>query len=105
MNERIKNLGDYNKVRLMLQKRGGDLSVLIKDIKNIGAREARPKHFGVGLLTGTIVGASGVFVAHKISEHVKNSRQLRDKGLEERLKTALNDEDESDKSESEEPPC
>ena len=38
MSGRIENLGDYNKARLMLQKRGGDLSALIKDIKNVGAR-------------------------------------------------------------------
>lgn len=102
MNGRIENLGDYNKARLMLQKRGGDLSALIKDIKNVGAREALPKHVGIALLIGSAIGAGGTFAFHKISVHVKARRQLRDKELEEELKTALNDEDES---ESEEPTC
>lgn len=102
---RIENLGDYNKARLMLQKRGGDLSTLIKDIKNIGAREALPKHVGIALLIGTAIGTGGTFAVQRISAHVKNRRQLRDKELEEKLRTALDDEDESDNPESEEPPC
>lgn len=105
MGGRIENLGDYNKARLMLQKRGGDLSALIKDIKNVGAREALPKHVSVSLLIGAAIGVGGTFAAHKISAHVKTRRELRDKELEEKLKTALKDEDEPDKPESEEPLC
>lgn len=105
MGGRIENLGDYNKARIMLQKRGGDLSALIKDIKNVGAREALPKHVSVALLIGAALGAGGTFAAHKISAHVKTRRELRDKELEEKLRTALNDEDEPDKPESEESPC
>lgn len=71
MGGRIENLGDYNKARLMLQKKGGDLSVLIKDIKNVGAREALPRQLGAGLLAGTAIGMGGGFAAHKISVHIK----------------------------------
>lgn len=105
MGGRIENLGDYNKARIMLQKRGGDLSALIKDIKNVGAREALPKHVSVALLIGAALGAGGTFAARKISARIKTHRELRDKELEEKLKTALNDEDEPDKPEMEEPPC
>ena len=77
MGGRIENLGDYNKARIMLQKRGGDLSALIKDIKNVGAREALPKHVSVALLIGAALGAGGTFAAHKISAHVKTRRELR----------------------------
>ena len=105
MSRRIENLGDYNKARLMLQKRGGDLSALIKDIKNVGAREALPKHVSIALLIGTAIGAGGTFAVHKISAHVKTRRELRDKELEEKLKMALSDEGEFDKPELEEPPC
>lgn len=109
MGGRIENLGDYNKARIMLQKRGGDLFALIKDIKNVGAREALPKHVSVALLIGAAIGAAigagGTFAAHKISAHVKTRRELRDKELEEKLKTVLSDEDETDKPESEESPC
>ena len=105
MSGRIENLGDYNAVRLMLQKRGGDLSALIKDIKIVGAQEALPKYLSVGLLAGTIVGAGGAFVAYKISEHVKNRRQLRDKEREDRLESVLAAENTPNEPESEEPPC
>lgn len=105
MSGRIENLGDYNTVRLMLQKKDGDLSALVKDIKNIGAREALPKQLRTGLFIGAVVGASGTFAVQKISEHIKTRRQLRDKELEEKLKTALTAEDDSGKSESEEPIC
>lgn len=106
MSGRIENLGDYNKARLMLQKRGGDLSALIKDIKNVGAREeALPRQVSVGLLIGAAIGAGGTFAARKISARIKTHRELRDKELEEKIKTALNDEDEPDKPEMEEPPC
>lgn len=105
MGGRIENLGDYNKARLMLQQRGGDLSTLIKDIKIIGAQEALPRHLNIGLLVGTAIGAGGAFAIRKISANVKARRDLRDKELEERLKNALDDEDKPDKSESEESPC
>ena len=101
MSGRIENLGDYNKARLMLQKRGGDLSALIKDIKNVGAREALPRQISVGLL----IGAGGTFAARKISARIKTHRELRDKELEEKLKTVLSDDDDPDKPEMEEPPC
>ena len=105
MSGRIENLGDYNKARLMLQKRGGDLSALIKDIKNVGAREALPRQISVGLLLGAAIGAGGTFAARKISARIKTHRELRDKELEEKLKTVLSDDDDPDKPEMEEPPC
>lgn len=105
MSGKIENLGDYNTVRLMLQKRGGNLSALVKDIKDIGAREALPKQLRTGLFIGTVVGAGGTFAVWKISEHIETRRRLRDKELEEKLKTALSAEDDSEKSESEEPTC
>ena len=105
MSGRIENLGDYNKARLMLQKRGGDLSALIKDIKNVGAREALPRQISVGLLIGAAIGAGGTFAARQISARIKIHRKLPSKELEEQLKTALNYQYEPDKPEKEEPPC
>lgn len=67
MSKRIENLGNYNTIRLMLQKKGGDLSALMKDIKNVGAREALPKQLSAGIF----VGVGGAYVAYKISEHIK----------------------------------
>lgn len=105
MSGRIENLGDYNTVRLMLQQRSGDLSALVKDIKNVGAHEALPKQLGVGLLIGTVVGAGGTFAVQKISSHIKTRRQLRDRELEEKLESALKAEDAPSEPESEEPSC
>lgn len=106
MSGRIENLGDYNTVRLMLQQRSGDLSALVKDIKNIGAHEALPKQLSVGLLIGTVVGAGGTFAVQKISSHIKTRRQLRDRELEEKLESALKTEDApKSEPEPEEPPC
>lgn len=105
MGKRIENLGDYNTARLMLQQKGGDLSALVKEIKNIGAYEALPKQLSAGLLIGTVVGVGGTFAARKISAHIKTRRQLRDEEIEEKMKTALSDEDAPCEPESEGPPC
>lgn len=101
MSKRIENLGNYNTIRLMLQKKGGDLSALMKDIKNVGAREALPKQLSAGIF----VGVGGAYVAYKISEHIKNRRQLRDKELEERLESVLATENTTNEPESEESSC
>lgn len=105
MSGKIENLGDYNTVRLMLQKRGGDLSALIKDIKNVGAQEALPKHLSIGLLIGAAIGAGGTFTVRKISARIKTRRELRDKELEEKLESVLATEDAPNEPESEEPTC
>ncbi|MDM8238776.1 hypothetical protein QUW63_06615 [Pseudoflavonifractor phocaeensis] len=81
------------------------ISALIKDIKNVGAREALPRQISVGLLIGAAIGAGGTFAARKISARIKTHRELRDKELEEKLKTVLSDDDDPDKPEMEEPPC
>ena len=43
MGSRIENLGDYNRVRLDLQAKGGDLNALYDEIRKTAVSEATPK--------------------------------------------------------------
>lgn len=106
MKNRIENLGDYNTARIMLQKRNGDLSALIKEYKNIGAHEALPKQLGVGAIIGASILLGGQYAAKKTVKYVKKRKQEkieREKVLKEELETALAVGDEN--PEMEESPC
>lgn len=85
MGNRIENLGDYNTMRIMLQKKNGDLSAVRKDIE----LNALPKQAGMGAIIGTVAGVFGTLAVQRISVHLKKRRIQQEKKLEERLKTAL----------------
>lgn len=106
MKNRIENLGDYNTARIMLQKKNGDLSALIKEYKDIGAYEALPKQLGIGALIGASILLGGQYVVKKTAVYVKKRKQEkieREKVLKEELESALVAE--CDSSKVEEPPC
>lgn len=84
---RIENLGDYNTARVMLQEKNGDLSALINDFKEIGALEALPKHMRTGILIGASIGGAGVFAVIKVSNYIKERKQVKIK--EAKLKAEL----------------
>lgn len=57
---RIENLGDYNDVRIMLQKFGGDKEKLFKAIGDAAVAKESPKLLTKGgIIGGTIVLAGG----------------------------------------------
>lgn len=103
---RIENLGDYNTVRIMIQKKNGNLPALIKEYKDIGAHEALPKQLGIGALIGASILLGGQYAAKKAAKYVKKHKQEkieREKVLKEDLETVLMVEGEI--SEAGELPC
>lgn len=96
MRGKVENFGNYNTLRLMLQKKDGDLSALIKEIQI----DVLPKHLGIGILIGAPIWIGGTIAARKVSANIKKNKELRRKELEEKLENALASEAEKDKSES-----
>ncbi len=91
----VENFGDYNTMRIMLQKHEGNLSAVIKEIQ----LAALPKQLGLGVLIGAPVWIGRTMVVGKISAHIK---KLQEKKLEEKLEKALAEEEGKKDGE---PPC
>lgn len=91
-------------MRIMLQEKNGDLSALVKEFQDTGARLAMPKQFGAGIFVGISV-CGVVYGIGKISEYLKNRKKIKEteESLTEELENALTSNDQG--TSSEEPPC
>ena len=77
MSNRIENLGDYNKVRIDLQKAGGDLNVLYGKIGATAVAKVAPALLiaGAGILWA---GQKGVQFLKKRKELIEHEPELKE---------------------------
>lgn len=66
MGNRIENLGDYNRVRLDLQAKGGDLNALYDEIRRTAVAEATPKLIFKGCAIASFICGTVFFIPKAI---------------------------------------
>ena len=93
MNNRIENLGDYNKARKDLQNAGGNIDILYGKIGAMAVAKAAPVLLvaGAGIF---YIGQKGVQLFKKRKEMIKSELELK-KQFKEVMQTETVDEEKS----------
>lgn len=77
MGSRIENLGDYNKVRLDLQAKGGNLNALYDEIRKTAVSEATPKlMLRGGAIVSLIYGT--IFLIPKVPKAIRFMKERKE---------------------------
>ncbi len=77
MGSRIENLGDYNRVRLDLQAKGGDLNALYDEIRKTAISEATPKlMFRGGAIASLFCGT--LFLISKVPKAIRFMKERKE---------------------------
>lgn len=81
MNNPLDNLGDYNKVRIDLQKAGGNMDKLYKEVGDTAVAKAAPTLLlaGAGLALGIVyLGKKGIGFIKDRRSKIKNEASLKE---------------------------
>jgi len=82
MNNPLDNLGDYNKVRIDLQKAGGNMDKLYKEVGDTAVAKAAPAILliGAGIALGlAYLGKKGIESIKNRRAKIKNEASLKEK--------------------------
>lgn len=91
MGNPIENLGDYNKMRIDLQARNGDLDALYKDVGDTAVAKVAPYLIVFGLAMGMVISKMGNDIIKKIRNEPALKKRFKEEVMTEPLKAKLND--------------
>lgn len=95
----IENLGDYNRVRIDLQAKNGDLNALYKEIGDIAIAKATPKILASGALIAIVawnIGKKGICFLRERRDKLNNEPALKKRFEDEVIRESVQRSDRFD---------